>query len=183
MCSAVSSTDRSSAVGVCGAHAGLSAPAALLLLLSPHPCRLFMLRKLVAYHSHLMQLFKDMPWVPKCWMASFHFVWFIEPKCVIRPSLPVLLSLVFFMETAPDIWIGQETEVAAVALFLLHSLHSLSCKFMPLACTLYQAAVLLTARGALIFAAARRSLAWAQSLVYTTWSHCMGEGESCLFQG
>lgn len=73
-----------------------------------------------------------------------------------------------FIETAPDIWIVQETEVAAVALFLLHSLQSLFCKFKPLACTFYQAAVPVAARGSLIFAVAKRSLAWSQRLVYTT---------------
>lgn len=61
------------------------------------------------------------PCMPKCWIASFLFR-FIEPKCVIRPSLPVLSSLAFFMEAPPDIWIVQETEVAAVAPFLLYSL-------------------------------------------------------------
>lgn len=86
-------------------------------------CCLFLLRNLLAHCSHLMQPFGVMPCVPKCWMASFHFR-FIEPKCV-RPSLPVLSSLVFFTETPPDIWIVQQTEEAAVVPFLLHSPQSL----------------------------------------------------------
>lgn len=65
--------------------------------------------------------------------------------------LPVLLLLPFFMETVPDIWIVLETEVAAVVPFLLLSFQLLSCKFKPLASTLYQASVLVAARGALIF--------------------------------
>lgn len=103
MYSEVSSRGGLSTMGLCGARAGLSGPAALLLLPSPHQWCLFMLRKLVAYHSHLMQLFEDVPWVPKCWMASFHLIWFIEIKCIIRSFLPMVSLLKFFTETPRDI--------------------------------------------------------------------------------
>lgn len=118
--------------GCVGHIPGLSAPAALLLLPWPHPCCLFVLRKLVAYHSHLMQLFKDMLCVPKCWMASFHLIWFIELKCIIRLSLPVLLLFALFMKSVPEIWIVLETEVVAVTAFLLHSHWPVLCiKHLP----------------------------------------------------
>lgn len=50
---------------------------------------------------------------------------------VIRPSLPVLSSLAFFMEAPPNIWIVQETEVAAVVPFLLYSFQSLHIDNKP----------------------------------------------------
>lgn len=144
---AASSRDRSLTVGCVGHVPELSAPAALLLLPLPHPCCLFIPWKLVAYRSHLTQLFKDMPCMPTWWMASFHLIWFMEPKSVIRPSLQVLLLLAFLVEAALDIWIVLETEVAAVGPFLLHSIQPLSCKFKLPVCTLYPASVLVAARG------------------------------------